>query len=126
MTQKFAGKTVLVTGGNSGIGLATAKHFVAEGATVFVTGRRQEQLDRAVAGMGEAATGVQGDITSQADLDRLFALIELQAGHLDVVIANAGAARFAQLGDYTEEIFDAVMGLNLKGTAFTVQKALCR
>lgn len=124
MNNKFEGKTVLVTGGNSGIGLATAKHFVSEGATVFVTGRRQEQLDRAVAEMGEAAIGVRGDITKQADLDRLFATIAERAGRLDVVVANAGAPIIARIEDYTDEILDVTLGLNLKGTAFTVQKAL--
>lgn len=128
MSAKFAGKSVLVTGASSGIGFATARHFATEGATVFATGRRPEQLDQAVMEMGEGATGkaigVPGDVTEHADLDRLFATIEGETGRLDVVVANAGAPIIARLEEYTDEILDATFALNLKGTAFTVQKAL--
>jgi Dehydrogenases with different specificities (related to short-chain alcohol dehydrogenases) len=124
VSGKFEGKSVLVTGANSGIGLATAQYFAAEGATVFATGRRQDQLDRAVELIGKNAIGVQGDITKAADLERLFATIKRKVDKLDVVVANAGAAIFATLEQYTHEILDETFGLNLKGTAFTVQGAL--
>ena len=124
-SRKLDGKITLVTGGNSGIGLATAKRFVAEGAAkVFVTGRRQTQLDAAVAEIGPVAVGVQGDVGSLADLDRLFATITQQAGRLDVVFANAGYAEFAPLGEITEAHFDGMFDANVKGLLFTVQGAL--
>ena len=124
-SNKLEGKITLVTGGNSGIGLATAKHFAAEGAAkVFVTGRRQTELDAAVAEIGPVAVGVQGDVGSVADLDRLYATITQQAGRLDVVFANAGFAEFAPLGEITEEHYDKQFNANVKGLLFTVQKAL--
>lgn len=124
-SQKLAGKITLVTGGNSGIGLATAKRFAAEGAAkVFVTGRRQKELDAAVAEIGDRAVGVQGDVANLADLDRLFAVIKEQSGRLDVVFANSGVAEFAPLGEITEEHYDRVFDINVKGLLFTVQKAL--
>jgi len=125
IAQRFEGKSVLVTGGSSGIGLATAKRFVAEGATVFVTGRRQAHLEQAAIEIGDKAIAVQGDISKLEDLDRLFATIGSKVGRLDVVVANAGAATsFLPLGAYTEEHLDETFNLNVKGTAFTVQKAL--
>ena len=121
---KLDGKTALVTGGTSGIGLATAKEFVAEGAYVFVTGRREPELTAAVKEIGSQVTGVRGDVSNLADLDRLFAQIEREKGRLDVVFANAGIARYAPLGTITEELYDAIFDVNVKGLVFTVQKAL--
>jgi NAD(P)-dependent dehydrogenase (short-subunit alcohol dehydrogenase family) len=121
---KLDGKVALVTGGNSGIGFATAKRFVAEGAYVFVTGRRKKELDAAVAELGPNATGVQGDVASLADLDRLIATIQEKKGGLDIVFANAGIAEAAPLGAITEELFERHFSANVKGTLFTVQKAL--
>lgn len=121
---KLEGKIALVTGGNSGIGLATAKEFVNEGAYVFITGRRQEELDAAVKAIGKNVTAVKGDVANLADLDALYAQIEKEKGKLDVVFANAGAAEFAPLGEITEEHFDKYFGINVKGLLFTVQKAL--
>jgi NAD(P)-dependent dehydrogenase (short-subunit alcohol dehydrogenase family) len=122
--NKLEGKVALVTGGNSGIGLATAKRFVAEGAHVFITGRRQTELDAAVEEIGKNVTGVRGDVSKLADLDRLFATIKQEQGHLDVVFANAGVAEIAPLGSITEEQFDRTFNINVKGLLFTVQKAL--
>lgn len=124
MSGKLSGKTALVTGGTSGIGLATAERFAAEGARVFITGRRQPELDAAVALIGHGATGVRGDVSSLEDLDRLFAVIGEQAGRLDVLFANAGGGAFVPLAEITEEHFDKYFGINVKGTLFTVQKAL--
>ena len=121
---KLDGKIALVTGGNSGIGLATAKRFVAEGAHVYITGRRQASLDEAVKEIGGNVTGVQGDVANLADMDRLFAQIKQEQGRLDVVFANAGAGEFVTLGNYTEEHFDSTFNTNVKGLVFTVQKAL--
>lgn len=121
---KLEGKIALVTGGNSGIGLATAKRFVDEGAYVYITGRRQSSLDEAVKLIGRNVTGVQGDVAKLEDLDRLFAQIRDEKGRLDVVFANAGGGEFAALGSYTEEHFDKIFNVNVKGLVFTVQKAL--
>src|SRR2546421_8787607 len=121
---KLEGKIALVTGGNSGIGLATAKRFVNEGAYVFITGRRKPELDAAVNEIGENVTGVQGDVSNLADLDRLFAQIKQEKGKLDIVFANAGIAKYAPLGQTSEELFDSIFDINVKGTFFTVQKAL--
>jgi len=121
---KLEGKIALVTGGNSGIGFATAKEFVAEGAHVFITGRRQEKLDEAVKKIGSNVSAVQGDVASLADLDRLFAQIKEEKGKLDIVVANAGAARFGVLGSITEEDYQVLFDGNVKGMIFTVQKAL--
>lgn len=123
MSQKLAGKIALVTGGSSGLGFATAQRFVAEGAYVFITGRRREQLDGAVKKLGPNATSVQSDISKPADLDRLFATIKEQKGHLDILFANAGGGAFVALDEVTEEHFDKYFGINVKGTLFTVQKA---
>ncbi|GAB1541140.1 glucose 1-dehydrogenase [Scytonema sp. NUACC21] len=122
--RKLEGKVALVTGGNSGIGLATAKRFVAEGAYVFITGRRQTELDAAVKEIGKNVTGVQSDVSKLADLDRLFVTIEQEQGHLDVIFANAGVGEFVPIGSITEEHFDKTFNTNVKGTLFTVQKAL--
>ena len=126
---KLDGKVALVTGGNSGIGLATAKRFVEEGAHVYITGRREAELAAAVKELGKNATGVQGDVTNLADLDRLVAqikgeTIKREKGKLDIVFANAGFARFAPLEKITEEHYDLIFNANVKGVIFTVQKAL--
>jgi len=118
------GKIALVTGGNSGIGLATAKRFVREGAYTFITGRRKSELDAAVSEIGRDVTGVQGDVSELDDLDRLFAQINRDKGKLDIVFANAGIARYGALGTITEEVFDSIFNTNVKGMLFTVQKAL--
>ncbi len=121
---KLEGKIAVITGGNSGIGLATAKRFVAEGAHVYITGRRQNELDAAVRAIGTHVTGVQGDVAKLADLDRLYATVERQHGHIDVLFANAGGGTFLPLGEITEAHFDMTFGANVKGMLFTVQKAL--
>ena len=121
---KLEGKIALVTGGNSGIGLATAKQFVKEGAYVFITGRRKPELDAAVIEIEENVTGVQGDVSNLGDLDRLFAQIKREKGRLDVVFANAGVAKYANFGTITEEFYDSIFNINVKGLLFTVQKAL--
>lgn len=121
---KLDGKVALITGGTSGIGLATAKQFVNEGAYVFITGRRPAELAVAVAGIGKNVTGVQGDVSSLSDLDRLFGQIGQEKGKLDIVFANAGVARYAPLDKITEEFYDSIFDINVKGVVFTVQKAL--
>ena len=121
---KLEGKIALVTGGNGGIGLATAKQFVNEGAYVFITGRREPELAAAVKEIGRNVTGVQGDVANLGDLDRLFAQIKREKGKLDIVFANAGVARYAPLGSITEEFYDSIFDINVKGVLFTVQKAL--
>jgi len=120
---KLQGKVAVVTGGTTGIGFAAAKLFVEEGAYVFITGRRQKQLDEAVKAIGSNVTGVQGDVAKLADLDRLYETVKAK-GKIDIVFANAGAAEFAPLGKITEEHFDRLFNTNVKGTLFTVQKAL--
>lgn len=122
--NRLAGKVALITGGNSGIGLATAKRFVAEGAYVFITGRRQEQLDEAVADIGYNVTAIRGDISKSADLDHIYSEIGKTHKHLDVLFANAGVGTLEPLGKITEEDFDRTFGINVKGTLFTVQKGL--
>jgi NAD(P)-dependent dehydrogenase (short-subunit alcohol dehydrogenase family) len=121
---RLEGKTAVITGGNSGIGLATAKRFAAEGAHVFITGRRQEELNAAVAAIGFGARAVQGDVSNLDDLDRLFATVRAERGSIDVLFANAGLGAMAPLGAITEASFDLVFDVNVKGTLFTVQKAL--
>jgi len=121
---RLQGKIAVITGGNSGIGLATAQRFVAEGATVFITGRRQEELDKAAAFIGPGVKAIQGDVSKLDDLDRLFASVKEQAGHIDILFANAGLAELAPLGAITEAQFDKTFDVNVKGTLFTVQKAL--
>src|SRR4029077_5198013 len=122
--SKLDGKIALITGGNSGIGLATAKRFVNEGAHVYITGRRDAELAAALKDIGKNVTGVQGDVAKLADLDRLFAQIKREKGKLDVVFANAGIATYAPLGNISEEHFDRIFSTNVKGLLFTVQKAL--
>jgi NAD(P)-dependent dehydrogenase (short-subunit alcohol dehydrogenase family) len=122
--NKLEGKIALITGGNSGIGLATAKQFVNEGAYVFITGRRDQELARAVKEIGRNVAGVQGDVANLGDLDRLFAQIKRDKGKLNILFANAGGGEFAPLGAITEEHFDRTFNSNVKGLLFTVQKAL--
>ena len=121
---KLEGKIALITGGNSGIGLATAKQFVNEGAYVFITGRRDPELAAAVKEIGSNVTGVQGDVSNLGDLDRLFAQIKREKSKLDSVFANAGVAKSAPFGEITEEHYDSIFDINVKGLLFTVQKAL--
>ena len=121
---KLAGKVAVITGANSGIGLASAKLFASEGACVFMTGRRQAELDKAVAEVGHDARGVQGDVASLADLDRLYGVVREEAGRIDVLLANAGGGELMPLSDITEEHYDRIFATNVKGTLFTVQKAL--
>src|SRR5258707_3697117 len=121
---KLAGKITLVTGGNSGIGLATAKRFVDEGAYVFITGRRDRELAAAAKEIGRNVTGIQSDVSSLANLDNLFAQIKREKGKLDIVFANAGVAKYAAFGEITEELYDSTFDINVKGLLFTLQKAL--
>src|SRR6266699_3487182 len=123
MPKKLEGKIAVVTGGTEGIGLATAKLFVKEGAYVFITGRRQKELDDAVKAIGNNVSGIQGDVAKLPDLDRLYQAVKAK-GRIDIVFANAGVAEFAPLGKITEEHFDKLFNINVKGTLFTVQKAL--
>src|SRR5215475_11401819 len=124
MSKQLEGKVAVITVGSSGIGLATARRFVAEGAHVFITGRRQAELDEAVTQIGRNVTGVPGDVSNLTDLDRLFAAVKQQQGRVDVLFANAGVPALAPLGEITEEHFDEVFAINVKGLLFTVQKAL--
>jgi NAD(P)-dependent dehydrogenase (short-subunit alcohol dehydrogenase family) len=124
MSQKLTGKVAVITGGSSGIGLATAKRFVSEGAYVFITGRRQSELDEAVKQIGQNVTGIQGDVSKVADLDRLYAAVKSQKGKIDIVFANAGVGEFAPLSQITEAHFDKQFNVNVRGLLFTVQKAL--
>jgi len=124
MGNKLEGKIAVITGGNSGIGLATAKRLVSDGAYVFITGRRQNELDAAVSEIGKNVTGIQGDVSNLADLDRLYTKVKDQKGHIDILFANAGIGEFVPLGEISEEHFDKIFGINVKGVLFTVQKAL--
>jgi NAD(P)-dependent dehydrogenase (short-subunit alcohol dehydrogenase family) len=121
---KLEGKIALITGGNSGIGLATAKEFVNEGAYVFITARREAELAAAKKQIGKNVTAIQGDVSNLDDLDRLFAQIRKEKGRIDIVFANAGIARYAPIGTITEDFFDSIFDINVKGVLFTVQKAL--
>jgi NAD(P)-dependent dehydrogenase (short-subunit alcohol dehydrogenase family) len=121
---KLDGKVAVITGGSTGIGLATAQRFVAEGAYVFITGRRQQELDAAVKEIGKNVTAVQGDVAKLADLDRLYATVKQQKGRIDILFANAGLGEFAALGTITEAHFDKIFNANVKGLLFSVQKAL--
>jgi len=122
--KRLDGKIAVITGGNSGIGLATAQRLVQEGAFVFITGRRQDELDKAVKQIGGNVMGVQGDVSNTADLDRLYETVKQQKGRIDILFANAGVADVAPLGSITESHFDKIFSINLKGLLFTVQKAL--
>lgn len=121
---RLQGKIALVTGGTSGIGLATAKRFVSEGAYVFITGRREAELAAAIKEVGNNVTAIRGDVSKLGDLDQLFAQIGQQKATLDIVFANAGTAKYATVGEITEELYDSIFDTNVKGLLFTVQKAL--
>jgi NAD(P)-dependent dehydrogenase (short-subunit alcohol dehydrogenase family) len=121
---KLSGKFAVITGGNSGIGFATAKRFAEEGADVVITGRRKKELDEAASAIGKNVLAVQGDVSVLADLDRLYATVKQTRGHIDILFANAGIGSFAPLGAISEEHFDQLVGINVKGLLFTVQKAL--
>ena len=121
---KLQGKVAVITGGTEGIGLATATLFAKEGASVFITGRRQKELDEAVKIIGSNVSGVQGDVAKLADLDRLYETVAEAEGRIDIVFANAGVGEFAPLGNISEEHFDKLFNVNVRGTLFTVQKAL--
>ena len=124
MAKKLEGKIAVITGGSTGIGLATAKQFVAEGAYVYITGRRQPELDAAVASIGSNVKAIQGDVTKLADLDRIFAQVGKEKGRVDILFANAGGGPLVPLGQITEEHFDSVFDVNVKALVFTAQKAL--
>jgi NAD(P)-dependent dehydrogenase (short-subunit alcohol dehydrogenase family) len=124
MSKRLEGKIALITGGSAGIGLATAKQFVEEGAFVYITGRRQTELDAAAAAIGSNITAIQGDVAKLADLDRIYAQIKKEKGRIDILFANAGYGELVPLGSITEEHFDGIFNVNVKGVVFTVQKAL--
>ncbi len=124
MTNRLENKIAVITGATSGIGLATAKLFAAEGARVYITGRRKDALDKAVAEIGHGAIGVQADSASNDDLDKLFAQVKAEQGHLDALVVNAGGGSMLPLGQITEEQIDDTFGRNVKAVIFTVQKAL--
>jgi len=124
MSGKLDGKVALITGGGTGIGLATAREFAREGAEVYITGRRKRELDAAAASIGTAVTAIEGDVTKPADLDRIYAQIGREHGRVDIVFANAGAADLAPFGSITEEHFDKVFSTNVKGLVFTAQNAV--
>jgi NAD(P)-dependent dehydrogenase (short-subunit alcohol dehydrogenase family) len=124
MPKKLEGKVAVITGGTEGIGLATARLFVKEGAYVFITGRRQKELDEAVQAIGTNVSGVQGDVAKLADLDRLYEIVSKVKGRIDIVFANAGVGEFVPFGAVTEEHFGKLFNINVRGTLFTVQKAL--
>jgi NAD(P)-dependent dehydrogenase (short-subunit alcohol dehydrogenase family) len=121
---KLSGKVAVITGGTEGIGFATAQLFANEGAHVFITGRRQKELDEAVTAIGHNVTGIQGDVTNLADLDRLYEVVAKVKGQIDIILANAGYGEFVPLGKITEEHFDKLFNVNVKGALFTVQKGL--
>lgn len=122
--NRFEGKVAIITGGSAGIGLATARRFVSEGAFVYITGRRQSELDAAVRLLGKKVTGVQGDVSHLEDLDRLYATVEQQHGHFDILFANAGVEGMVPLGEITEAYFEHIFSINVKGLLFSVQKGL--
>src|SRR5258708_19603403 len=124
MGGKLEGKIAVVTGGSRGIGLARGKRFVAEGAVVFITGRRQAELDRAAEEIGPNAVAVRADSSNLTDLDRLYSRVKMEKGRIDILFANAGIGEFATLGEITEEHYDKTFNTNVKGVLFTVQKAL--
>jgi NAD(P)-dependent dehydrogenase (short-subunit alcohol dehydrogenase family) len=124
MTKKLEGKTAVITGGTEGIGFATAKLFVEEGAYVFITGRRQKELDKAVKAIGANVSGVQGDVAQLADLDRFYETVSKVKRRIDIIFANAGVGEFVAFGAVTEEHFDKIFNINVRGMLFTVQRAL--
>jgi NAD(P)-dependent dehydrogenase (short-subunit alcohol dehydrogenase family) len=124
IVRKLEGRVALITGGNSGIGLATAKEFVSEGAFVFITGRRTAELESALSELGPNARGIAGDVAKLSDLDRMFERIKNEKNRLDILFANAGMAKYAPLGEITEDLFDSIFDVNVKAVLFTVQKAL--
>ena len=124
MSRKLDNKVAVVTGGTTGIGLGIAQELAREGASVVITGRRQEELDAAVKKIGAGAVGIRGDVSKLADLDRLYDQVQQKASHIDILVANAGGGSFGAIGSITEEDFDRTFGINVKGTLFTVQKAL--
>jgi len=124
MPGKLDGKVALITGGSTGIGKATAREFANEGAQVYITGRRKPELDAAAAAIGSGVTAIHGDVTKPKDLDRIYGQISQEKGHVDIVFANAGVADLAPIGSITEEQFDKIFDINVKGAMFTAQKAL--
>jgi NAD(P)-dependent dehydrogenase (short-subunit alcohol dehydrogenase family) len=124
MGNKLEGKIALITGATSGIGLATAKRFVSEGAFVFITGLYQKDVDTAVSDIGKSVTGIQGDVSDLADIDKVYGVVRDQKGHVDILFANAGIIEFAPLGEISEKHFDKIFDIDVKGLLFTVQKAL--
>src|SRR6185295_4596131 len=124
MTKKLEGKIAIITSGTEGIGLATAQLFVKEGAYVFITGRRQKELDEAVKAIGGNVMGIQGDVARLADLDRLYETVGKVKGRIDIIFANAGVGEFVPFGEVSEEHFDRLFNVNVKGALFTVQKGL--
>ncbi|WP_294912880.1 SDR family NAD(P)-dependent oxidoreductase [Tatumella sp. UBA2305] len=124
MSNSLNGKVALVTGGTTGIGLASAQELAKQGAQVYITGRRQAELDAAVATIGHSAIGIRADVSKLAELDKLYDAIGKHSGHLDILFANAGGGDMMALGDITEEHFDRIFGTNVRGLLFTVQKAL--
>ena len=124
MSNKLNGKIAVVTGGSAGIGFGAAKRFIDEGARVFITGRRQAELDKAVLALGSRATGIQGDMSNLADIDRLYETVKLHADQIDILLVNAGFYEFGKFGEITEEHFDRTFNTNVRGLLFTVQKAL--
>ena len=124
MTKKLDGKVTVITGGSAGIGLGTAKRFAAEGARVYITGRRQAELEKAVAHIGPGATAIRADASKLADIDRVYDVVKRQAGHIDILFANAGFYEFGKFGEITEEHFDNTFNTNVRGLLFLVQKAL--
>jgi NAD(P)-dependent dehydrogenase (short-subunit alcohol dehydrogenase family) len=124
MENKLEGKIAVITGATSGIGLATAKRFVTEGAYVFITGLYQKEIDEAISEIGKNVSGIQSDVSNLADLDKMYDIVKDQKGHIDILFANAGIIEFAPLGEISEKHFDKIFGIDVKGLLFTVQKAL--
>src|SRR5918995_4573692 len=124
MVNKLEGKIAVITGGNSGIGFATAKRFVSEGAYVFITGLYQKEVDEAVSNIGKNASGIQSDVSNLADIDKMYNVVKDEKGHIDILFANAGIIEFAPLGEISEKHFDQIFDIDVKGLLFTVQKAL--
>lgn len=124
MGNKLEGKIAVITGGTSGIGLATAKRFVEEGAYVFISGLYQKEVDETISEIGKNISGIQSDVSKLADIDKMYDVVKDQKGHIDILFANAGIIEFAPLGEISEEHFDKIFDIDVKGLLFTVQKAL--